>query len=82
MKFGNVPCLCRLLVLSILLVLLPGPKPCVLADDEEEQTCKADGSCTEEEKPASGCQNGHDQCEFWGSVGTWDGIMIILIIQP
>ena len=74
MKFGNIHFLCRLLVLSILLGLLGS---CVFADEEEEQTCKADGSCTEEEKPASGCVDGHDQCEFWGSVGKCIGEIMI-----
>ena len=49
----------------------------------EEATCTADGDCsvngeaeaTEESANSSrqgGCENKHDQCEFWASVGEHD----------
>ena len=58
------------LVLVLVVVVVGGPSIVVLA---EEQTCQADdGTCTTEEQkqPTKACQDGHDQCEFWGSVGT------------
>ena len=65
MKFGNMYWLFQLVV-GLLLVL--GPNSLVIA---EEQTCTADGDCSSEEAPKTegGCTDGHDQCEFWGSVG-------------
>ena len=47
----------------------------------EEGTCTADGDCSVEDKAAAteaatnasgakeGCDNKHDQCEFWASIG-------------
>ena len=55
-------------VQSLLFLLGLTASPSVIA---EEQVCTADGNCgaEEEAKVAKGCADGHDQCEFWASVG-------------
>lgn len=65
MKLGNILILVPLLLVAFCFA--------------EEQTCTSDGDCSATEEASAnetdgGCENTHDQCEFWASLGEWTGV--------
>lgn len=49
---------------------------CATSVIAEEQTCSAEGDCSADEEGkasvAGACADGHDQCEYWASLGEWE----------